>query len=1004
MPDGRGSDQQSEYAMALTAVATPLPFLQSDGTSLLQAIRISISTEEVEPGRRCAAIFSGDGKRDEHDLGELMSTENVRTVLLPESGKVAETTVELIYGDRRWIGTILRQPVRRWTVHLVLHSHTDLGFTAPVSDVAQLHNQNTDQAIEFCRETTDWPAGSRFKWTCEVSWQVRNYIRDRSPDLVNALMHLVSEDSIAIGALYSGEHTDLLGHEEAVRSLSFAGTLRRNYQVPCDTALLCDVPGCTAGLVQMMAKSGVSNFILADNNFVAPFLARTDLPRPFLWQGADGTEVLCWYTDHPYYAYAEGEYYGFLESKEKVETMLGDKLLALELDGYTFDRFQIQYAFDNAKISFRPAEIVREWNATWAFPKIVLSTAREFLNVMRAEHALVLPRRKGDWTNWWGNIVSGFPAEETLTRKCHDRLPAVETLMTHLTLLSDIHAYPGTTIDDAYHGLLAFDEHSGSGIVWKPKSREDQERALREGYGFLYDAEQLLSDLERNACSRLSDLISHGGEKEALAVYNPSGLASNGVAEYVLGNRAGDVAIQDEVTGTTVSTTMGTGGEVRFRVSNVPAYGYRTYRVIPTRGSQREPSLQARVFVRGGVVVLENASCRVIVDRASGACTSVFDVAIGRNYCRDDASMNEPLVYVSHPIRKVELGKYIPEIYSGVHNPGEFLPWPSISHVKVSWDHDPVFGARCIVSHVIAGKRWLIQEYLLDAVSNHVTITNTLPRTVCSDEELRNALNGFLREDGLLYFAFPFDVPGGRFEYESPGMILTPPEDQFKGVCHDFFAVQRWCSVVGEDISVAMTVSDTPLVDVGSVGHLCFKDRVDSDQSRLFTRAVTLRDWGGEDESPYSRTQDLVFRFRFKAFSTFGRDEDQKKMSGRFEAYRFALAENRPFRAFPLKRENAAALPAGQHTFLKVSPENVEIMTSKRAEKGKGLVLRVREVCGTPVRARVVLPGMRINMAHRAMATEEPLDQLTTDGRGIDLSLEPFAIETIVLEVEPEGK
>src|SRR5690606_28565628 len=199
---------------------------------------------------------------------------------------------------------------------------------------------------------------SRFKWTCEVSWQIQNYLAQRSSAKIEDLIQLVKKGSIDVGALYSGELTEILGHEQAVRSFYYSAELRWKYGIKIQTAMLCDVPGCTKGFVQIMAKSGINNLILADNNFIAPFLLRTDLPRPFYWEGDDNSKVLSWYTDHPFYAYIEGENYGLSQSYLQTRKKLPQKLIDLEKNEYKYNEFQLQYAFDNFRIEFRPAAIV----------------------------------------------------------------------------------------------------------------------------------------------------------------------------------------------------------------------------------------------------------------------------------------------------------------------------------------------------------------------------------------------------------------------------------------------------------------------------------------------------------------------------------------------------------------------------------------------------------------------------------------------------------------------
>jgi len=906
-------------------------------------------------------------------------------VLIPEAEVPIDTTFTAICAESRSSVVIRMAPVRRWTVHLVLHSHTDLGFTGPVSDVAQLHNENTDQAIAYCRETAHFPEGLRFKWTCEVSWQVQNYLRDRSPDQIGALMELVRNETIAIGALYSGELTELLGHEEAVRSFAYAGFLRQTYGIPCDTALLCDVPGCTAGFVQIMAKSGIKSLIIADNNFIAPFLPRTDLPRPFLWNGDDNTSVLCWYTDHPFYAYVEGEHYGFLENRRKVEQMLAEKLLTLESQGYPYDRYQIQYAFDNAPITFVPAQIVQEWARYWEYPKVVLSTAREFLSAMRREHAARLPERTGDWTDWWGGIVTGFPADEMLTRQYHLRTPAVETFAAFLSLHAGSAPIPDPRIARAYDGLLAFDEHSGGGNIWQPKSRDDQERALREGYGFLHSAIADVDAVQQEALAKLRAPAAQPDNRGLIGVYNPSG-----------------ILVSREV-----SFNADSEKPSRFFAPEIPPHGCRLFSVedltaLPPANPDPDipPSQPNRMR-------LGSASLSLEIDTATGRWVSLRDEKTGAEYVSAGASINTPAVYQVRPVRPFELGKFIPELYNGTSHPGDFLPWPAASRASVVRVASTVRTSGCRIEHSVDGIPWLLQEYQITPDSHMVSATTTLLRTCVTNADLKKKLGAFLHPDGMLYMCFPFAVAQAEFLYESVGRILRPPGDQLPGTCLDFVAVQRWCALHGRQSGILVVVHDTPLLDIGSVGLHKYKVQADPDPSALFFRALTLRNWGGPDESPYTRDRDFTFRYDICVLPV--ESSGEPDFAFRAEAHRRAAQQTAPLLTFASGNIDAGK-PGELRRFISLTPDTIEVLTFKPAESGKRWILRLREVTGTPSTAQVSFPGIRIRSCQSALMTEEPdethagtgdLPTLAHTEEELTLSFTPFAIRTLSLELEP---
>jgi hypothetical protein len=953
--------------MSLTLDILPLPLLQKWKEGFLQSLRISVAGPEGPVCSRCLLTVRRGTWSAEYILEEIPDASASRVLLIPEAALEIDTLFLVTCAAGRGELSLRMGPVRRWTVHLVLHSHTDLGFTAPVSDVVRLHDANTESAVAYCRETAGWPPGSRFRWTCEVSWQVQNYLRNGSVARSEELMAWVREGSIAVGALYTGQLTGLLGQEEAVRAVSFAAHLRRRHGIPCDTALLCDVPGCTQGFVQVLARGGVRNLIIADNNFIAPFLPRTDLPRPFFWEGAAGSEVLSWYTDHPYYAYVEGEYYGFHRDAAMVEETLPRKLRDLEASGYPHDRFQIQNAFDNAPIAFRPAEIVREWNARWAYPRIELSTARDFLEAMRREGGACLPRRSGDWSDWWCGIVTGFPREESLTRLCHRRAPAAELFATQVALRDYSSRYPGEELDRVYDGLLAFDEHSGGGGIWKPESKEQQEQAVREGYGFLSDAARMLEEVEGRTGRSLARLVANPGNEPRILAWNGSPFPVSGVV-------------------------VPEGGGAPVAIHDVPAYGYRSF---PASGKE-ENSAGGGWVAWDAEPVLENDRYRLALDRSSGQCRSLADKRFSREMVRPGTGLNQAMVYVPRMLKEVELGKYIPEIYDGRPHPGDLLTWPSGAEVRIEKRAAPDGGIRCRVCHSIGGEVWLTQEYGFDPNSGGVDFRNVVPRAVRDNPRLRSALADFFHPSGHLYFRFGFALPEAVFEYESTGMIIRPGAMQFRGACRDYFPIQQWCRISGAPAGIVMAAPDTPLVDVGTIGLFRFKERIDDDQAQLFFRAVNFRDWGSDMESPYSRTEDCEFRFAL-GMTSGGEQGGEGVTDNRVAAARFAARAFPLIGAYVIPPGQQGALPAESFAFLRLAPDHVEVMTLKVA--GEGIILRVREIAGREAAARIELPGLGLRCAFRASATDEALEEIPSEGNVICISLLPFEIETLLLKV-----
>jgi hypothetical protein len=958
--------------MALTLQARPLPLLKRQGQTLLRACELTVRTAAPVQGALCRLRQEGNEGAPGDALGQLGPAANTFRVFIREPDAPRKFTFGVTYAEESAEVQVAISPARRWTVFLVLHSHTDLGFTAPVSVVAQIHNRNTDRAIELCRQTAGEREGEAFKWTCEVTWQIQNYLRDRSRAQVGALMDLVRSGAIEIGGLYSGEHTDVLGDEQLVRSLSYAGWLRREFRVPLDTVLLSDVPGCTAGFVQVMAKSGIRNFLLADNNFIAPFLARTDLPRPFVWEGADGTSVLCWYTDHPYYAYIEGELYGFTRDTGAVLAALPEKLLSLESSGYPYASLQIQYAFDNAELDSRPADVAREWNSLWEYPRIRIATPREFFEALRRQAPGPIPSRRGDWTSWWSSNATAFPVEAALTRNLHDRLPLLETI----TTLTGLHGRrvpdAGPKIDACFDGLLAFDEHSGGGSVWRPSSAEEQDQAVREGFGFLYDVQKGVELLEQEA---------EEGLREFLLARTEGG--GDVVINLLPWSRSGTVRLPST--------------QVHARVPDIPPYGFRL--LLPEEtdpGSGARPEAMTSLAEEERLR-FENPHISLSLDRVTGRLESFRDVGRGRELLRKDAtSWGVPMICRAIPPRPVELGKFIPEIFNGTPGRVELVDLSGRGEVHCELSRTDTGGAECVIRRSVGGEEWCVSRISLEPEDARLVLETRIKRRLFTHAQLRTSFPEIADRESCLYLPLGFDLPDARILYESPAMVLRLPGAQFAGSCMDFYAVQHWIAIASPAGALAVATPDAPIIDIGSPGILRFKSEPDADRSMLYIRLVSMHEIGSDRESPYSRTEDLVYRFAFQPLPGSLREPE---LIG--AARRVGWEMHHPLRAVPLGSAGRGSGREGR--LLRLEPDNVQLVTMKRPSSGGGVLLRVMEKQGVGTGARFSLPGWRISGAWRTTLTEEVVEEMPVADGALEFKIEPHGIETFLLKLEPGG-
>ena len=55
--------------------------------------------------------------------------------------------------------------VRPTTVYLVQHTHSDIGFARPQSEIIPHYVEQIDHALDYCEMTEGYPADAQFRWT-----------------------------------------------------------------------------------------------------------------------------------------------------------------------------------------------------------------------------------------------------------------------------------------------------------------------------------------------------------------------------------------------------------------------------------------------------------------------------------------------------------------------------------------------------------------------------------------------------------------------------------------------------------------------------------------------------------------------------------------------------------------------------------------------------------------------------------------------------------------------
>ncbi|KAF0233534.1 MAG: hypothetical protein FD181_3786, partial [Prolixibacteraceae bacterium] len=133
---------------------------------------------------------------------ELQFGYNYLRVDLPEVEQDKTVSYRLETAGFTEKGEITIKPVRNWRVNFVQHTHTDIGYTRPQTEILAEHLRYIDYALDYCDITDNYPEDSKFRWTCEAAWAVDEYLKSRPAEQVERFKKRVKEGRIELTGMY----------------------------------------------------------------------------------------------------------------------------------------------------------------------------------------------------------------------------------------------------------------------------------------------------------------------------------------------------------------------------------------------------------------------------------------------------------------------------------------------------------------------------------------------------------------------------------------------------------------------------------------------------------------------------------------------------------------------------------------------------------------------------------------------------------------------------------
>lgn len=911
-------------------------------------------------GKPQRATWSYDGKAGGTvELSRGMNTVEVnipegyadRTVALevrPQRGKALSTKVKIA-------------PADKYTVYLVQHTHTDIGYTKPQTEILTEHLRYIDYAVEYCDLTAGYPDDAKFRWTCEAAWPVREWLRIRPKEQVDKFVKYVRNGQIEVTAMFFNM-SELSGENNYKTFLEPVARFRE-LGLPVETAMQNDVNGIAWCMADYLPDLGVKYFSIGSNNHRA--LIPFDRPTLYRWESPSGNGMLMFRGDHYHTGNSWGIHTGDMARLQ--EGVFG-YIRQLQRTGYPFPIIAVQYSgylTDNSPPSMRECDLIRAWNERYAWPKLRSATSNEFLARIDREYGDGLPVYRAAYPDWWTDGFGSAARETAASRKTQSDLVTVEGMLSMAGMGGD--GLTEGTHDELrriHENLLFYDEHTfgASESIWNPGCENSQVQWAEKG-SYVWEALKSTQLLYEDAVGRLQGRL-YRSAHPTLTFFNPLGWTRSELTtvyidfELIPDDRA--FRIVDAEGKSLRVQPIRSRREGRYYAiwaEDIPAMGYKTFEIVLDEGGAPEPQHSALKDNR-----IENDYYRIAFDPATGTISSLYDKGLARE--------------IVDPGSEWKLGAFIYESLNGDRRQMEQKVFKnyrrsSLSDVRCS----EVTAGDIYQSICFSGKAEGCDEKF--GVQVEVRLYNDVKRVELCYDFIRKPET----DPSAIYVAMPWQLEGAELAFDVPGGIVRSGTDQIPGTSASWNTVQNFVAARNGDAQILVSGDAVPLYLLGKLLDDPYRQPRTYEKPHVFPWLMNNY-W----TTNFRASQEGEFKCSFAISST----DDTSNTA----ASRFGWSNRIPLYARVMPAATAGNGQQRERSFLRTGCDHVLITSCTPMASGDGILVNLRETDGKAATFTLLDAGGDALSFTATDATGNPLD-----GRRVtSLSLKPFENRFIVVK------
>ncbi|MCB0556731.1 MAG: hypothetical protein KDD02_24510, partial [Phaeodactylibacter sp.] len=844
----------------------------------------------------------------------------------PVSQETEDITFRLEAANYAEEKTVSLSPFRHWKVDFIQHSHTDIGYTRPQTEILAEHLRYIDYALDYCDATDQYPDDAQFRWTCEAAWAVDEYLKSRPREQIERLKRRVEEGRIEVTAMYF--NFDELPDEQTLAASLAANQRFRDAGLKVQLAMQNDVNGTGWCFNDFFNSIGVKYLNMGTHG--ARALICFDIPTAFWWESPSGNRMLAFRAEH----YMTGNTAFGIHSQNFLyfEEKLMAYLLELGNKGYPHDVIAIQhsgYLTDNSPPSTRSSDMIRMWNEKYEWPKLRSAAASEFFEYLEQNHASELPVYRVAWPDWWTDGFGSAAREVAATRDAHVDMIANQGALSMGQMLGG-QLPQGITgrIEEANKAILFYGEHTlgSSESVRDPYGTATMEqREMKES--FAWEANRRAKMIGEEAMGILQQFFSKS-EQPSLLVFNTLNWARDGLATVYIDHQILPLGRRfrflDEEGREAPAQQLGNRSDGTYWaiwVEQAPAFGVKKY--VIDLGEEESETAPLSKALESTPPILENQWYRLQFDKDRGAVASLYDKELSLELVDPGAPwqlgefINERLGNRSQ-LEGRKLDDYQRFSLDTIWYDG-FEPGPIWDAVRFKGESSTFFSP--------------------NGYDIEFRLFHTSKRVGLAYEVIKRPI---IEPEGI-YLAFPFQLDDGKIFCEVPGGVMEAGKGQLPGSANDWNTMQNFVSVRNAGAQIVFGSHEVPLAQFGAINTGRFLAGAGPDSTHIFS-------WPMNNYWTTNFNADQRGGHEWSYYLT-----SSKETSNSFATH-FGWGARVPFpaRVLPPGQPGTDALKG---SLIQGFPDNVLLANARPEEGRNSLVLQLRELDGKITPLSLKAPG-----------------------------------------------